>query len=577
MKHDFLLLLVLLSFVTMSQAQPTKTNHRNESPGIVQNYEYDTTRQIIKLVKDAVKLVRTKGEIAFENFRVKDSRWRNGDTYIFVIDLEGNMLLHPDPDLEGDNQLNLIDINGKPIIRGLIGAVTSFPGKKEGWYHYQWPVPGGMLSRWKSSYVELVKTPSGKQYVIGSGMYNDRMEKEFVVDMVKGAVEQIRKNPESAFKLFHESKSPFIVKEAYIFVVDTNGVELVNPAFPNLEGRSVIDLKDTEGKFLVREMFQMVRTKGSGWVNYMWPKPGESLSTQKSTYVSKAKIGDKWVMVASGVYLANAPTSAIPQKKKTTAEELMTLVRDAAVVFQKEGVSAFPEFRKKDTKWFHDDTYFFVWTLDGVRTFHAADPKSEGANVSGLKDVLGRPFGKMFLDAASNAEGEGWIHYMYPEPGDIFPTWKSTFVKRITFPSGREYIIGCGIYQMQMDKAFIEDVVNRAAELVENKGKDAFTQLRDKTGPYVFMNTYVFVQAPDGTELVNPAQPSFEGKNLIDLKDLQGQYVIKDQIAAAIKHGSVWLDCYWYKPGDNTPALKHTYVRKVTHKGETYIVGSGFY
>ena len=180
-----------------------------------------------------------------------------------------------------------------------------------------------------------------------------------------------------------------------------------------------------------------------------------------------------------------------------------------------------------------------------------ADPAGEGQNVSGMKDLLGRPFGKMILEAAGSPSGEGWVHYMYPEPGDIFPTWKSTFVKRVTFPSGKQYVIGCGIYNMQMDKAFIEDVVNRAAALVADRGKEAFGQLRDKTGPFVFMDTYVFVDTPDGTELVNPAQPSLEGKNLIDLRDLKGKPVVQEEIAAAMKDGSAWVDLYWYKPGNN--------------------------
>ena len=95
---------------------------------------------------------------------------------------------------------------------------------------------------------------------------------------------------------------------------------------------------------------------------------------------------------------------------------------------------------------------------------------------------------------------------------------------------------------MQMDKAFIEDVVNHAAALVADRGKEAFGQLRDKTGPFVFMDTYVFVDTPDGTELVNPAQPSLEGKNLIDLRDLKGKAVVQEEIAAAMKDGSAWVD-----------------------------------
>jgi signal transduction histidine kinase len=541
-----------------------------------QLYQYEETRERIQLVKDAAELVRSKGEAAFSDFRVSGSRWRQDETYIFVLDPNGNMLVHPDPTMEGKNELDLKDVNGKPIIRGLIAAAMTFPSKPEGWYHYQWPVPGGLLPRWKSSYVRLVTATSGNSYVVGSGTYNDRMERAFVVDMVKDAVGQIEKNGTAAFPLFCDPTGPFVAKDAYVFVFDMKGIDLVNPGFPNLEGRNLMDLKDTQGKQLIREMFEVVRTGDSGWVDYMWPKPGESVSTQKSAYVTKAKMGDDWVLVGCGVYLADAP-KAVPVARKMTAPELMALVRDGAAAFEKQGEKAYAEFRKPGTKWFRDDTYFFVWAMDGTRVFHAANPASEGQNASGLKDIVGRPIAKMILDAAGSPSGEGWIHYMYPEPGDIFPTWKSTFVKRATFPSGTPHAIGCGIYNMQMDKAFIEDVVDRAATLIAERGKEAFGQLRDRTGPFVFMDTYVFVIAPDGTELVNPAFPSFEGNNLIDLRDLKGRLVIQDEIAAAMKDGGAWIDLYWYKPGQNTSARKQTFVRKTQSGQDTYIVGSGLY
>jgi signal transduction histidine kinase len=160
-------------------------------------YQYKETLELFQLVKEATDLVLKKGEAAFSDFRISGSRWQQGETYIFVLDPEGTMLVHPDPALEGKNLIGLKDINGKPIIRGLIGAATSLSGKEEGWYHYQWPVPGGLLPRWKSSYVKLAKLSSGKSFIIGSGMYNDRMEREFVIDAVKDAVGQIEKNGEA--------------------------------------------------------------------------------------------------------------------------------------------------------------------------------------------------------------------------------------------------------------------------------------------------------------------------------------------------------------------------------------------
>lgn len=538
-------------------------------------YEHAETRALVVLVDDAVDLISSKGEAAFHDFRALDDRWRRGESYVFVLDPDGNMLVHPDPALEGRNQLDLKDISGRPIVRGLIDAATAISDRPQGWYHYQWPIPGGMLPRWKSTYVRLVSAPSGKRYVVGSGMYNDRMERAFVVDVVARAVSAIETQGAAAYPRFRDPTGPFIVKDAYVFVIDSDGVEHVNPAFPNLEGRNLLDLKDTADKPLVREMLAVARTAGSGWVDYMWPKPGESASTRKSTYVGRASVAGRWVLVGCGVYLADAP-KGLPTGRMS-APEVMALVREGAANLETEGEQAYALFRTKRSKWLQNDTYLFVWTMDGTVVFHAADPSREGRDESGAKDILGRPFGRMILDVAASPSGEGWVHYMWPQAGSIFPTWKSTFLKRVTFPSGKAHVVGCGVYSVQMDKAFIEDLVGRAAALVAERGADAFGLLRDPTGPFVFMDTYVFVMRLDGTELVNPAQPGFEGKNLLDLKDLAGKAVAREEIAAVAKEPGAWVECYWYKPGTNVAARKLTYVRKVEVGGDTYIVGSGIY
>jgi len=539
-------------------------------------HEYQETRDLVALVDDAANLIETDGEAALAKFRVPDSRWRHGESYVFVLDPDGNMLVHPDPTMEGKNQIGLKDVNGRAIIKRLIEAATALPEKPGGWYHYEWPVPGALLPRWKSSYVRPAVAPSGKRFVVGSGIYDDRMEKAFVVDMVKDAVGRIEKFGEKAFPDFRDRTGPFFAKDAYVFVIDPAGTDLVNPAFPNLEGRNLLDVKDTEGKQLIREMLATVESRGSGWVDYMWPKPGDSVSTRKSAYVSRANVDGKWLLVGSGVYLADAPTAPVAAARMQ-ASELMSLVREGAAVFGKQGEGAFPEFRTKGSKWLHDGLYFFVWTMDGTRIFHGVDPSLEGKNGRDVRDVLGRPYGSMFLEAANSSSGEGWVHYMYPEPGTIFPAWKSVFVKRVGSPSGTPHLIAAGIYHMQMNRAFIEDVVDRASALVAARGPAAFDLLRDRKGPFVFMDTYVFVDAIDGVELVNPAQPSLEGMNLIDLKDVNGKFVARECIAAATKQGAAWIDYHWYKPGQNTPSRKQAYVRLVKAGENRYIVGSGVY
>ncbi|MGZ3772114.1 MAG: cache domain-containing protein [Pseudobdellovibrionaceae bacterium] len=540
------------------------------------NYERRENREIVSLVNNAAELISKNGESAFKELSVSGSRWRQGELYIFILDPQGNMLVHPDPELEGKHLFDQKDVNGKLITQGLINAALEFQDKSESWYHYQWPVPGGLLPRWKSSYVQLVKAPSTSSYIVGCGVYNDNMDRPFVVDAVRNAVKQIEKHGAKAFSLFYDPKEPFLAKDGYIFVYDLNGINLVLPPFPHLEKQNLSEMKDAQGKKFVREMLELVKKQGSGWVNYMFPKPGESISTEKSAFVTKTKIGNQWIMVGSGVYLHEA-LKVEPAIKPLTASELMTLVREAAAILHNLGEKAFPSFRKPGSKWFHDNVYLFIWTMDGTRILHAADPSVEGKKVRWMKDTLERPIGQMFLDAAQSRTGEGWVHYMYPEPEHIFPTWKSTFIKKVTFPSGKQHLVGCGIYNMQMNKIFIEDLVQRAANLISEKGSDSFNELRDRKGPYNFMDTYVFVDTMDGIELVNPAFPSLEGKNLTALTDLQGKSVMKEKISIVTNEGSGWIDYYWYKPGQNTVGRKQTFVRSAEAGTTRYIIGAGFY
>lgn len=561
----FILIPLLLSCGMTNSYSPSDLSYRNKE-----------TREVMELAIDAAGLIEKKGEKAFDDFREPGSRWRKGVHYIFVTDTEGIMHVNIDPSLEGRNQLDLKDVNGKPLVRGMINTVTTFPDKKEGWYHYEWFIPGAFLPQWKSSYIKLAESPSGKSYVVGCGTYDESIERAFVVDNVNQAIRYIEEIGPRAFRLFKDPAERFMFKDSYIFVLDMEGNVLVNAAFPNLEGRNLITMKDAKGKEPIREMIEVVREKGSGWVDYMWPQPGDSASTLKTAYVGKAMMGDQPLVVGSGVYLADAPKEE-SVKEKMTATELMNLVNKAAALLEKRGEDAYSELAQKGSMWLHDDTYIFVWDTEGKRLFYPPDPDSVGRNMSGLKDNVGRPIGRMIINTAKSSAGEGWIHYMYPEPGNIFPTWKSTFIKRVTFPSDGKRIIGSGIYNMEMDESFIEDVVNRAAALVSEKGRDAFDEFRDKTGPFVFMDTYVFVNSPEGVELVNPAQPSLEGKNIIRVKDLRGKPLVRDYINAAMENGSAWVRYYWYKPGENMPAQKKTYVRKVEYGDEIFIVGSGFY
>src|SRR3954470_2026362 len=65
----------------------------------------------------------------------------------------------------------------------------------------------------------------------------------------------------------------------------------------------------------------------------------------------------------------------------------------------------------------------------------------------------------------------------------------------------------------------LETLVDKAAAVVDAKGKDAFSEFRQKGSEWFSGNLYIFAYAPDGTVLLNPAFPAREGKAYHGEKD----------------------------------------------------------
>lgn len=266
--------------------------------------KYPETKQVLNIVQEASQLVAQKGEVAFPEFRKKGSKWLHDDTYVFVIDTQGNVILNPTrPELEGKNQINLKDAVGKPFIKWFVKEVTDYPFKTQGWSHYVWFKPGQEIASWKTSFVKYVKAPSGKGYIVGSGLYEMRPEKAFVVDIVDEAAELVRKDGRGAFPILRDKTGEFNYLTTYVFVIDAKGVDAVNPAFPQHEGKNVLSLKDSKGHFFIKDMIAMLTAKDTGWIIYSWPKPRTTKPSDKETYVKKVRSGNDLFYVGSGIYL----------------------------------------------------------------------------------------------------------------------------------------------------------------------------------------------------------------------------------------------------------------------------------
>jgi methyl-accepting chemotaxis protein len=87
----------------------------------------------------------------------------------------------------------------------------------------------------------------------------------------------------------------------YFWINDLEPKMLMHPNFPDLEGKNLSNDTDPTGKHLFVEMVTIVTEKGEGFVNYMWPKPGQTQAVAKLSYVKLFKPWG-WI-IGSGIYV----------------------------------------------------------------------------------------------------------------------------------------------------------------------------------------------------------------------------------------------------------------------------------
>ena len=120
--------------------------------------------------------------------------------------------------------------------------------------------------------------------------------------LVNKAAALIESKGKAAFAEFKKEGSEWWFGETYLFVYDLKSNVLLNPAFPAREGTNTTGQKDANGKLFHHDFIQMAESKGSGWVNYMFPKPGQTQPSQKWAYVRGFNLAGVPSLVASGFY-----------------------------------------------------------------------------------------------------------------------------------------------------------------------------------------------------------------------------------------------------------------------------------
>lgn len=88
-------------------------------------------------------------------------------------------------------------------------------------------------------------------------------------------------------------------KSGYFFIYKNGGTVVVNAASPQMNGKNFYDLKDTNGKLIIRELERAAKS-GGDFVDYYWKKPGKGV-LPKLSYAQVIPNSEYWV--GTGVYI----------------------------------------------------------------------------------------------------------------------------------------------------------------------------------------------------------------------------------------------------------------------------------
>ena len=123
--------------------------------------------------------------------------------------------------------------------------------------------------------------------------------KDEAKNLVKNAAAYVKYQGKSkAITEISKYKGMFDRGETYVFAYDIQGVMLAHPKYPELIGQNLVAVPDTDGKLFRKEIVEKAKSKGSGWVDYVYMNPETNVREHKTTYF--LKVDD--LILCCGVY-----------------------------------------------------------------------------------------------------------------------------------------------------------------------------------------------------------------------------------------------------------------------------------
>ena len=213
---------------------------------------------------------------------------------------------------------------------------------------------------------QIIRNRTNEAYDIATNLYNHH---------------RTTKNPDELKRIIKDALRPirYNNQRGYYFITRLDGIEILFADRPEMEGLNLIDMLDTQGKFVIRDMIKIINKSGEGFYRYTWTKPNKAGKDFPKIAFIKHFEPFNW-LIGTGEYLDDV-VNDIQQEVLARIENIT----------------------------FGDDGYIFAGRWDGLSLLGPA----KGRNMIDITDVNGVKIVRELIKAAKS--GGGYVSYVMPK------------------------------------------------------------------------------------------------------------------------------------------------------------------
>ncbi|WP_442764645.1 cache domain-containing protein [Sulfurospirillum cavolei] len=209
--------------------------------------------------------------------------------------------------------------------------------------------------------------------------------------------------------------------KGYFFILDLNGTAMLLTNHPEMEGKTLLNVHNIEGRCIAKGMIDIAQTMSEGYYEYLWSKPFEEADNHKKiSYVKWFEPFD-W-LIGTGYYV----------------EDTESQIRQEILADER-------RFHFDDQQ----DGYVFIGTWEGFSLSYPAPNR----NMYDLQDAQGKRVVQELIQTAKS--GGGFVEYVMPPLKNEKALPKLSYVR--AYPDWRWYV-GAGVYvdKIEQDIAQLE-------------------------------------------------------------------------------------------------------------------------